>query len=503
MNLLPRFGFAPVLLVLSCVSGFASVQKDFFQGNDLSIGNNYNPAGVPTSGSDLLLTTTSTALTLNGASLTMSSINQLNNSAYTIANGSFTLSPSGNVVSPNPSDVIYLGGSNSNLTIATPLLLTFGTINVAQSGGVLNLTGSVSTNPSTALVKAGAGTLNLSGSFGDFGGFLRISGGTTNFLPGFQVGTAPRTGLFVDNSNTGEGNAVILSVQTSVQFRGLNGTIATPSSGLNTAKIDLMGSGVELKLEGTIIPGGSYAGTISGSGRVTVNLSGDPTVAQTFSGANTYTGTTTVNGGILRINGTTTGQGDYFVRTTGFTFAVLTGSGTIGLAPNGRITVGGNPTPSQISAGGDSATGTLTVVTSGTGGVIFSSQSVFTVDIGPAGASDLLSIAGGYIDLTGSSDTLALNGLAGAFDGSAYTIATFTQNLGGGTFNTVTGLPANYVVSYTSSAIRLLPIPEPTTWALGLQALAILIWRKRDRVPHAIPYDQVISRSSCACTRCG
>ncbi len=119
------------------------------------------------------------------------------------------------------------------------------------------------------------------------------------------------------------------------------------------------------------------------------------------------------------------------------------------------------------------------MVTSGTGGVIFGSQSVFVVDIGPAGASDLLAIAGGYIDLTGATDTLNLNSLGGGFDGSAYTIASFTQNLGGGTFNTVTGLPANYVVSYTPTAIMLLPVPEPSTWGFGIQALAMLVWWRR------------------------
>ncbi len=429
--------------------------------------------------SDVLLTTASTALTLNGASLNMSSLNQLNNTNYTISNGSLSLSPSGNVVGANASDVIFLGGNSSNLTIATSLIINFGGVNVAQGGGILNITGPVSiASQSASLAKIGAGTLNLSGNYGAFGGSLAISGGTMNLLPGFQVTTASRTGLSVGNPNTGVGNAVTLNVQTSVQFRGLNGTIATPSSGVNTANINLTGPAVELRLEADIVPGGSFAGTISGSGSVRINL-GNPTTAQTFSGANTYSGTTTVNGATLRINGVTTGQGDYTVRTTATSLALLTGSGTIGLAVNGKITVGGGVEMSRLSAGGDSATGTLRVITSGTGGVIFGSQGVFLVDIGSGGGSDLLAIAGGYIDLTSSSDTLELKGLAGAFDGSAYTVASFTQNLGGGTFNTVTGLPSNYRVAYTPTSIMLLPIPEPATWALGVQAVAMLVWWKR------------------------
>jgi autotransporter-associated beta strand protein len=230
-----------------------------------------------------------------------------------------------------------------------------------------------------------------------------------------------------------------------------------------------MGSSTELTLSGGNVAGGSYGGAIAGEGSVVVAV---PFDSQTFSGNNTYTGTTTVNGGPLRINGTTSGQGNYTVAATG----TLTGSGTIGLATNGTISLGG-AAAARLSAGGDLTPGTLHVVTSGTGGVIFGSQSVFLADIGPAGASDLVAIAGGYIDLTGSTDTLTLNGLAGAFDGSAYTIAIFTENLGSGAFNTVTGLPSNYTVAYLSTSIMLLPIPEPATWGFAGQALVILCWR--------------------------
>ena len=84
-----------------------------------------------------------------------------------------------------------------------------------------------------------------------------------------------------------------------------------------------------------------------------------------------------------------------------------------------------------------------------------------------------------YIDLTSSTDTLNLNSLAGGFDGSSYTIATFNQNLGSGVSNTVTGLPANYVVAYLPTAIMIVPVPEPTIWALAVQATILLCWGAR------------------------
>ena len=78
-----------------------------------------------------------------------------------------------------------------------------------------------------------------------------------------------------------------------------------------------------------------------------------------------------------------------------------------------------------------------------------------------AGSSDLLAIAGGSINLTFSSATLSLSSLAGAFDGTDYTIATFAQNTGGGTFGPVQGLPADYAVQYNPTSIKLVAVQQP------------------------------------------
>jgi hypothetical protein len=121
------------------------------------------------------------------------------------------------------------------------------------------------------------------------------------------------------------------------------------------------------------------------------------------------------------------------------------------------------------------------VVTSGTGGVVFGDKSIFALEIGSVGASDQLAITGGAIDLTSSSDKLDLTSLAGAFDGSTYTIATFDQNLGGGTFNTVTGLPPNYRIAYDPTSIRLFAVPEPSTLTTSLFGLGLLTGMRRSR----------------------
>lgn len=489
---LPRFyrcwsNSVVLLALLTCVTAFGGVQKDFFQGSDLNVPANYNPAGLPSNTSDVLLTTSIGALNLDAVSLNMGSLNvTANNVAYTISNNTATatgssisfspLAGGGNSFSGQANDAIYLGGANSILTFqgtnggSGSGGLSLGSnsgfsVDVAQVTSTVNLSTNIAFG-SGGLTKTGAGVLNLSRSMSSgSNGNLIVNGGTTNLLSGFTSGA--NINLAVNNSVVSPASDVTLNVQTSVQFRSLSGSVASPSS---HATINLVGTGTQLSL---FFAGGNFAGTIAGAGSVTVS---GPTIGgQTFSGNNTYAGTTTVNGGHLRIDGATSGQGNFTVVSSG----ILSGSGTIGLALNGTLTLSGF---SRLSAGAEDAAGTLNVSTSGTGGVIIGNQGLFFVDIGAAGASDLLAIAGGYIDLTSGSDTLQLNSLSGAFDGSTYTIATFNQNLGSGTFNTVTGLPANYAVSYQPNAIMLLPVPEPSVIALGGEILLLGWWlRSRSR----------------------
>ena len=283
--------------------------------------------------------------------------------------------------------------------------------------------------------------------------------GIVNFLPGAVIGI-PHFFLSVNNPNTAVGTAVIVNLQQSQTVEALNGTIAVPSSGTNTTTVNLVGAGINLTLA---LRGSdpSYPGTIAGEGSISLyqpQFVGPHT--QTFAGNNTYSGTTTIGyGATLEINGITSGQGNYTVSAGPVPGATptpkLAGGGTVGLAANGTIKVLG-----KLAPGPASGIGTLHVNTSGTGGVIFDGG-IFEVRVGSAGSSDLLAITGGSINLTFSSDTLSLSSLAGAFDGTDYTIATFVQNVGGATFGTVQGLPADYAVQYNPTSIRLVAVQQP------------------------------------------
>ncbi len=471
----------------------ARTAKDFFQNSELSDGNNYSPTGTPTENNDVRLTSPVTVLSLNGTNLSAGSVNQTNNLSYTIVNNNpgttdSTLQLGGgdeiNTIGGNRADVVYLGCASCSLTFQGPnasedgigvlklLLKPVTQFNVAQAGAALNIASDLvidaSPEVNSILTKVGSGTLNFShGTIGSSGvATLSVNEGTVNLLPGATLVNG--LSLSVNNPNTAAGTAVTVNLQRSQVVRRLTGTIAVPSSGTNTATVNLVGTGTTLSLSegsGSDFGASYYAGTIAGEGSVSVSGDFPPSVdKQTFAGNNTYSGMTTIGSRcILEISGNTSGQGDYTVIPCSCGIGpTLAGSGSIGLAANGTITVGRNLAPGPVSMfNSSSGIGTLHVNTSGSGGVIFGDGGIFLVQVSNEGSSDLLAITGGSINLTSSSDTLSLSSLAGGFDGTDYTIATFAQNVGGGTFNTVQGLPSDYAVQYNPTSIRVVAVQQP------------------------------------------
>ncbi|MDQ6907602.1 MAG: dockerin type I domain-containing protein, partial [Chloroflexota bacterium] len=331
-----------------------------------------------------------------------------------------------------------------------------GTFDVAQAGATLNISADLPNSFTTTVTKKGLGILNLSSAMTSFGGGLDVEAGRVNVLPGASFGPPLHFYLQVNNANTGAGTAVTLDLRTSVNVAYLSGSVAQASTGTNTASVNLEGASTVLALSTGSSGAGTYAGAITGTGSVVFS---SRSTAGAFNGNNSYAGTTSVSQGTLLINGVSSGQGNYLVSGgSSIALAALGGTGTIGLANNSTMTFGQF---SQLQPGPQNAIGTLTVQGSGSSGVIFGDGSAYVADIGPAGASDRLVINGGSINLTSSSDTLTLNALAGAFDGSNYTIATFDQNVGGGTFNNVQGLPAGYSVQYNPTSIRLVVPQQP------------------------------------------
>jgi len=218
----------------------------------------------------------------------------------------------------------------------------------------------------------------------------------------------------------------------------------------------------------------TFLGTVSISGGITRGSSGGDLSLNiqnadvNLSGTNTYTGTTFVAGRLFVKGDNSGATGAVQVSGSG---SLLSGIGTVG----GNVSIFGG----TITGGNTTTVGRLTLTQSlgisaseGGGGTYLANLSGDT--------SDLLAI-GGNLQI-GSGTTLDIHGTA---DGTTtYILATFAGGGLSGTFEFVTGLPADYALVYTSSDIELVPtaIPEPATWLAAALALGAIGFAQRRRL---------------------
>jgi autotransporter-associated beta strand protein len=287
----------------------------------------------------------------------------------------------------------------------------------------------------------------------------------------------------------------------------INARIVLGTSRSTTSTISLTNNsttpGQLLTVAGGISPSTAGTGTVttktlalggSGNGAVTGIISGNgsggvPTVALTksgtgewrLSGANTYSGTTTVNAGTLLINGNqSAATGAVTVNNSGTT---LGGIGTIG----GTVTVnsGANIAPGN----GGTTTGILS-----TGALTLQSSSNFLVNINgltpgtgydrlnvigtvSIGGSNLLVTVGTTLNI-GETFLIVNNDLADPVSG------TFAQG------SLVTSGPYSLSINYVAGngndiLLTVTAVPEPSTWIGGALALAALGYTQRRRFVHA------------------
>jgi hypothetical protein len=215
----------------------------------------------------------------------------------------------------------------------------------------------------------------------------------------------------------------------------------------------------------------------AGDIRVTGNISNGTTGAQlsivvvhggtiTFTGTNTYTGFTEVDGGTLLINGdNSAATGTVYVYNGG----TLGGTGTVG----GNLNVFGGTVTGATTA----TVGTLTMLGNANFATGEGDGGTYLANLSGA-LSDLLAITG---TLTLGADT-TLNIVGSADNVTTYILATFASHTD--TFDTVTGIPMGYTLVYNATDIELVPtaIPEPATWiggALALGAIGLMRTRKK------------------------
>jgi uncharacterized protein with beta-barrel porin domain len=237
------------------------------------------------------------------------------------------------------------------------------------SFGSLSMAGNITTSGNTVTAGAGGSAPATAGAAVGSDMFI-MTGTTLNFNPGIGE-TITLAGTIVDDSSTGlpSGNGY------------------TPGVGAGAA-ISKLGSG-------TLV----------------------------LSGANRYAGTTTILGGILRLNGSITSPVSIGASGT------LKGTGTV----TGAVTASGTISPGN-------SIGTLTV-----NSVTFNSSSTFAVEIDPTTASKLVVTGGsGATVLAGA--TLSITEDAGSYTpGTQYTILeTQAGTITGGTlFNIISSNPSS------------------------------------------------------------
>ena len=381
-------------------------------------------------------------------------------------------------------------GENASLTVGVAGTSS-GTLN--YTGGAGNLAKAISAlgNGSDTIKNSGSGLLTLSGGLAKNGTKLTLNGGshginvTTNGITGSSAGSdllvtgglteisvastynGPTTVYGGGTLENGIANALptgttlnmgsaTLESSSNVNNYNLNGnnqTVAgiTSTNGSSGTDTNTIGSTTAATL--TVTPSGSdtYAGVLGGSGQTSLALTMGGTGTLTLSGANTYTGATQVNSGILSVTGSLA---------SGSTVTVGGSTATVSSTPtlNGTGTVSGNVIVASVGGG---AAGTISPGTSsnlyGTltvGGTIsFQTGSVFALNMSGASSTGELIIGGAATIGTGADISIAVGT---TLSGSSYVLATAASGLNSGTPFTVLGsLPTGYQLVYTGTALDL------------------------------------------------
>jgi autotransporter-associated beta strand protein len=364
---------------------------------------------------------------------------------------------------------IGAGGITNNRTSGTQTISAPITLNSTSafnvdvaSGGALALEGLLT--GTVGLTKTGNGTLELApvGSF-SYTGTLNLDAGTLTLLPANRATNGMLAGSTLHLNG---GTFLNKAFKAAVGAISGSGNFATPRS------ISVGGNNAS-----TI-----YSGIMSDTGGVTKEGSG----TWTLTGANTYTGPTTVKAGTLLVDGSLA-SGNFSTVITVNSGGALGGRGTIGgpttiqsggtLAPGdsfGVLTFGGDLTLNTGStslfeidgasrgSSYDAVDVAGTVTFDGTLSLIFSS----TIEGGVT-----LDLFGGTGTLTGDFDQITASGsYSGSFISSdgVWTFIDGAQTL---SFDASTG-----DLSFTGSAI-----PEPSTYAAfaGLAGFGFAFMRHR------------------------
>ncbi len=424
--------------------------------NTITGGVGSNVTAITTSAAKNPLTISTNALVVNSGGTTLTNANTTSG-VFTVSGG---VAGTGNLTLNNNSSIA------NGITVSTTNVNNIGSITNSGTGTGGTLISSVLGSNVTGLTQNSAGTLTLSGT-NLFIGDTTLTAGTLNL----QNTSALQYSVINTNSTAGLLTIGASAVNTTaITLGGLNGTgSATAGSFGNLALVNLASTPAAVNLtignsnasyaSNTLNP--TYSGIISGAGGSLTKIG---TNTQTLAGANTYTGTTAVNGGTLAISGAGSLNG-----TTGT--ALSLGGGTLSYS-----VVGGTqnftgttiaPGTSGVTVGASGETVNLGTTTRNVGGAVnFGTAGTITTSLPNANG-----IIGGYATVGGTN--FAVNNTPG----SAITpLTTYNATFPTVTSDTVTANNDNEIGATTLSAnstINSLTISDTgnNTLALGANSL--------------------------------
>ena len=300
------------------------------------------------------------------------------------------------------------GSGTVTIGAAGSYALTVGGNNesAAFSGVIQNGSGTMS------LTKTQTGVQTLSGA-STYSGGTTLSGGQLNINNGGTGGTSSAigTGTFtigggftIDNSSAAD---VTLSPVIAQNWNGDFFFVGTRSLNLGTGAVTLNANRTVTIMTNTLSVGGAIGGAFS------LTKNGAGTLA--LSGANTYSGATTVNGGTLLVNSPgSLASGSAVTVNSG----TLGGSGIVSGTVN--VAVG-----CLLAPGGVNAIGTLTLANNSASALTLNGSTLLFDLSSVAGTCDKIAItnASGKLVLNGT-NTIALSFPAGVVPAGTYTLMT-------------------------------------------------------------------------------
>lgn len=298
----------------------------------------------------------------------------------------------------------YLGSSSADVTFNGGALETTATFSSSRNY-VFSGAAAFNTNPSTTLTISG--DLSSSGNVSKEGTGTLILSGSNTATGNIEISAGS---LEVTGSGSLSGGALTVASSATCDISGM-------SAGSQTIASLAGGGNLNLGSKALTIGGSSdatFSGVISGSaGTVTKQGTG----VWTISGANTYTGDTTVEAGTLWLQGTI--AGDMQVDSS----ALLKGAGTV----QGSVTVDGALRPGN-------SIGTINIE----GDLTLNDSSTLTIELDPTSSS--------LVDITGDASidgTLSLLPQGGSYTaGTTYTILRAGGDLSG-TFDSLISSNSN------------------------------------------------------------